>query len=575
MVVGEVEVHVRILAFTGSSRVPRGGVRKSPAMTLSRRQFLRTGAVAGAAVVAFPGRAPRSSARGRSLTHGIQSGDVTAGSGSCGRARTGRAGCSSQLGDPRPPRRPRWIDGPCCTERTDFTGKLELDWLPPGREIDYRVALEDLRRPRPCAASRWPARSARRRCDRRDVSFVWSGDLAGQGWGINPDLGGYRIFEAMEALEPDFFLCSGDTIYADGPLRRAVTLPDGRIWRNIVTPGEDQGRRDARRVPRPVRATTCSTRTCAAFDARGPADQPVGRPRGAQQLVPGRDPGRRPLHREERRRARRARAAGVLRVLPDRARRGRIYRQRSRTARCSTSSSSTCGPTRTRTTPTVYADPHARAARRRAARVAQARARGVHGDLEGRSRPTSRSASSCRTAQPRGPSPRRDLGRDGAVHPAAYGVSQEGAGAAHGVRAHSAASCTTTADAVAMSCTDAHSRTRVELVAAGEQVRRRQAGGAQQTAVGAAADRLAHRLEALGADRALGDARRPAARARGSAAGSGTGARPRPRGARRGAAATTSSAVRRSSATCCSSLSSSKSRTIASITALPAEPRTS
>ncbi|NED04051.1 alkaline phosphatase, partial [Streptomyces sp. SID6648] len=71
---------------------------------------------------------------------------------------------------------------------------------------------------------------------RRDgVRFVWSGDLAGQGWGINPDLGGYRIYDAMGALDPDFFLCSGDNIYADGPIPETAALPDGGTWRNITT----------------------------------------------------------------------------------------------------------------------------------------------------------------------------------------------------------------------------------------------------------------------------------------------------------------------------------------------------
>ena len=38
------------------------------------------------------------------------------------------------------------------------------------------------------------------------------------------------------APQPDFFIHSGDTVYADGPLTESVTLPDGRIWRNLVTP---------------------------------------------------------------------------------------------------------------------------------------------------------------------------------------------------------------------------------------------------------------------------------------------------------------------------------------------------
>ncbi len=32
---------------------------------------------------------------------------------------------------------------------------------------------------------------------RRDVRFLWSGDTAGQGWGINLPFGGMKIYEAM------------------------------------------------------------------------------------------------------------------------------------------------------------------------------------------------------------------------------------------------------------------------------------------------------------------------------------------------------------------------------------------
>jgi phosphodiesterase/alkaline phosphatase D-like protein len=44
----------------------------------------------------------------------------------------------------------------------------------------------------------------------------------------------------MGALEPDFFLCSGDTVYADGPLAATVPLPGGRTWRNVVTPAKSK-----------------------------------------------------------------------------------------------------------------------------------------------------------------------------------------------------------------------------------------------------------------------------------------------------------------------------------------------
>lgn len=64
---------------------------------------------------------------------------------------------------------------------------------------------------------------------------MWSADLAGQGWGIDESRGGYRIFDAMRERDPHFFVFSGDTIYADGPLPAERTLSDGTMWRNVVT----------------------------------------------------------------------------------------------------------------------------------------------------------------------------------------------------------------------------------------------------------------------------------------------------------------------------------------------------
>jgi alkaline phosphatase D len=40
----------------------------------------------------------------------------------------------------------------------------------------------------------------------------------------------------MRRLTPDFFVCSGDLIYADGVLPAEKPLADGTVWRNLVTP---------------------------------------------------------------------------------------------------------------------------------------------------------------------------------------------------------------------------------------------------------------------------------------------------------------------------------------------------
>ena len=39
----------------------------------------------------------------------------------------------------------------------------------------------------------------------------------------------------MQKNRPDFFIHSGDTIYADGPIPSEVKLPDGTLWKNITT----------------------------------------------------------------------------------------------------------------------------------------------------------------------------------------------------------------------------------------------------------------------------------------------------------------------------------------------------
>ena len=84
--------------------------------------------------------------------------------------------------------------------------------------------------------------------ERRDMRFVWSADTVGQGWGINPDLGGMRIYETMRQVEPDFFIHSGDTIYADNPVYAEARTqdgktwlgPDGKPWRNLTIPEKEK-----------------------------------------------------------------------------------------------------------------------------------------------------------------------------------------------------------------------------------------------------------------------------------------------------------------------------------------------
>jgi len=117
---------------------------------------------------------------------------------------------------------------------SDFTAKLAVDGLPPGQDIFYRVRFDDIQHAT-LAGETAVGRFRTAPVDRRSVSFVWSGDTAGQGWGIDPDRGGMRTFKTMRDNAPDFFIHSGDSIYADCPIASEQKLPNGEIWRNIVT----------------------------------------------------------------------------------------------------------------------------------------------------------------------------------------------------------------------------------------------------------------------------------------------------------------------------------------------------
>ncbi|MBI2687291.1 MAG: alkaline phosphatase D family protein [Acidobacteria bacterium] len=190
-------------------------------MNWSRRQLLQ------AAPAVLRGRRP-------ALGQGVAAGDVTASraliwSRADGPARMMVRWRERRAGAP-------WTEamGPHCLETTDYTGRVDIGGWAPGADIEYEVVFRDLASGGGDSA---PARGSFRPAPagRRAVRFLWSGDTVGQGWGINPAFGGMKIYETMRQLQPDFFIHSGDTIYADGPIVSEVKLADGSIWKNLIT----------------------------------------------------------------------------------------------------------------------------------------------------------------------------------------------------------------------------------------------------------------------------------------------------------------------------------------------------
>jgi alkaline phosphatase D len=211
-----------------TSRDPLLGRRPllgSAAGLLAAGALARTGPAA--ATPRAPLTAPGQLRHRLSLPSGVQSGDVTTDRAVLWARSSGPGRLVARV-DGR-----RVVRGPWVGEESDFTGRLELAGLKDGRE--HRATLwfegEDGSRGE-------PGELTFRTGDRRPsaTSFVWTGDTAGQGWGINPDLGGMTAYATMLATRPDFFVHAGDTVYADGPISETVTEPDGQVWRNLVIP---------------------------------------------------------------------------------------------------------------------------------------------------------------------------------------------------------------------------------------------------------------------------------------------------------------------------------------------------
>ncbi len=205
-------------------------------LLLPRRHLLIAGAAGGLGSVLAHAQAPavitRDAAR-PGFPSGVQSGDVQADRGivwsRCDRPARMWVEWSTTASFANVQR----VRGPHALEATDHTARIDLTGLPPAQDIFYRVQWEDLSggglsEPMSGHFRSAPAKAA-------DIRFLWSGDTAGQGWGINEAFGGMKIYEAMRQRNPDFFIHSGDNIYADGPIAAEVKIGDDALWRNLVT----------------------------------------------------------------------------------------------------------------------------------------------------------------------------------------------------------------------------------------------------------------------------------------------------------------------------------------------------
>jgi alkaline phosphatase D len=205
------------------------------AASLSRRRFIGTAAATATLAAGGLARPYLSRAADRpAITHGIQCGDVSHDAAVVW-ARSDRP--ARMLVEIAPTERFKTITAAHVMDalpETDLTAKALMQGLPAGQDLFYRVRFADYAAPTIIGEAQ-VGRFRTAPDTRRSVSFVWSGDAAGQGWGIDEARGGMRTFATMRNNRPDFFIHSGDSIYADCPIQAEQRLPGGQVWRNVVT----------------------------------------------------------------------------------------------------------------------------------------------------------------------------------------------------------------------------------------------------------------------------------------------------------------------------------------------------
>jgi alkaline phosphatase D len=189
---------------------------------------------------------PCVSATPPTLTHGVMSGEVTA-TGANIWTRTSQEGVVEvEYDTTKEFHHPHSGGRMSVSAENDFTGVVSLTGLHPETRYYYRVRTTDSDLAYSLSGSFLTAPLSDRP---GQVTFLWGGDLGGQGFCRQP---AYAIFDILRAQAADFFLFAGDTIYADSRCPSPPNTPGAdfkattqeQFWAKYKYQREDRALRD-------------------------------------------------------------------------------------------------------------------------------------------------------------------------------------------------------------------------------------------------------------------------------------------------------------------------------------------
>lgn len=189
----------------------------------------RTVLASGAAFLAAP-TLSRAATR-PVFSHGVQSGDVNATSGMIWTRTDRPARIEMEVATTESFSNARKLSAMDAIPNSDMAVKRLISGLPSDQDIFYRFTATDLSDGN-AVSEPIIGQFKTAPMSRRSVRFAWSGDTAGQGWGIDDE--GMLTYSTMAKHQPDFFIHSGDTVYADGPMQDEVERDGQVIWRNTT-----------------------------------------------------------------------------------------------------------------------------------------------------------------------------------------------------------------------------------------------------------------------------------------------------------------------------------------------------